>query len=86
MPVPCPSVPELLPGSYTSFYSSSSSTSGTESRGAGEDGRTSVGSDEENNWGMDDSIDVNAVREMRGLISRKERMDTRTYPRSARCA
>lgn len=35
----------------------------TESRGKEEGGGVgSIGSDEANNWGMDDSIDVNAVR------------------------
>lgn len=40
-------------------------SSETESRSAEEKAKTgkeSVGSDEGNNWGMDDSIDVNAVR------------------------
>lgn len=36
-------------------------SSETESRGAGEGEVGNVGSDEDNNWGMDDSIDVNAV-------------------------
>ena len=42
-------------------------SSETENRGAGEGevGSGSAGSDEENNWGMDDSIDVNAVRIIR---------------------
>lgn len=44
----------------------------TESRGKGE-GRVvgSVGSDEANNWGMDDSIDVNAVRYTYGTNARR---------------
>lgn len=37
-------------------------SSETENRGAGEGGAGNVGSDEDNNWGMDDNIDVNAVR------------------------
>lgn len=38
----------------------------TESRGKEEGaGVGSIGSDEANNWGMDDSIDVNAVRSQR---------------------
>lgn len=38
----------------------------TESRGNGEGGVVgSISSDEANNWGMDDSIDVNAVRILR---------------------
>ena len=36
-------------------------SSETEKRGAGEGGAGNVRSDEDNNWGMDDNIDVNAV-------------------------
>lgn len=47
----------------------------TESRGKEEGGGVgSIGSDEANNWGMDDSIDVNAVRS-------QEEQTTHPHPR-----
>lgn len=54
------SVVRLRPALVCLLYADCSSE--TESRSTGGDGARSIGSDEENNWGMDESIDVNAVR------------------------